>query len=188
LTGIASGPDASAGKTESVRAEVRLRMKPHAAARGYVDGAWWPRSHDPAREFPGLVLAMSSWVGPVRRVAYHVDDWDRTRRELTVEGWSVTLVGYPTLEANTVVVTGSNQRRMMLLVVPPGTPGGVARAVLRSAAGPDTVASVEEILASNGVRLDKRTAADSAPLWPAAADNGPEPVLTPGIPRQREVH
>lgn len=154
-----------------MRGEVRLQMRPHTATRGYVDGAWWPRSHDPAREFPGLVLAMSSWVGPVRRVAYHVNDWDRTGRELTVEGWSVTVVGFPTLDANTVVVTGPNQRRMMLLVVPPDTPGGLARAVLRSAADPDTVASVEEILASNGIRLDRRTASGT-PAGPEAVESG----------------
>ena len=146
----------AATSAEAVRAEVRLRMKPSTAARGHVDGAWWPRSHDPAAEFPGLVLVMSSWIGPISRVTYHLHDWDTTRRELTVEGWTVTLVGLPTLDANTVVVTGSNQRRMMLLVVPPETPGGAARAVLRSAAGPDTVASVEEILASNGVRRSRR--------------------------------
>jgi hypothetical protein len=153
---LTSNQDTSADRLEPVRAEVRLRMKPNTAARGHVDGAWWPRSHDPAAEFPGLVLALSSWVGPIRRVTYHLDDWDPARRELTVEGWTVTLVGLSTLDANTVVVTGSNQRRMMLLVVPPGTPGGAARAVLRSAAGPDTVDSVEMILASNGVRATRQ--------------------------------
>ena len=153
---LASNQDTSADRLEPVRAEVRLRMKPNTAARGHVDGAWWPRSHDPAAEFPGLILALSSWVGPIRRVTYHLHDWDSTRRELTVEGWAVTLVGLSTLDANTVVVTGSNQRRMMLLVVPPGTPGGAARAVLRSAAGPDTVDSVEMILASNGVRTTRQ--------------------------------
>ena len=145
-----------ATSAEPVRAEVRLRMKPNSVARGHVDGAWWPRSHDPASEFPGLVLVMSSWIGPIRRITYHLHDWDKTGRELIVEGWTVTLVGLPALDANTVVVTGSNQRRMMLLVVPPETPGGAARAVLRSAAGPDTVASVEEILASNGVRATRQ--------------------------------
>lgn len=149
---VTPDPDTSAGEAEPARAEVRLRIKPNTAARGYVDGAWWPRSHDPAAEFPGLVLAMSSWIGPIRRVTYHLDNWDKTTRELTVESWTVKLVGLPTLDANTVVVTGSNQRRMMLLVVPPGTPDGAARAVLRSAAAPDTVDSVEVILASNGVR------------------------------------
>jgi hypothetical protein len=60
------------------------------------------------------------------------------------------------MDPNTVVVTGPNQRRMSLLVVPPNTPGGVARAVLRSATEPDNVASVEEILTSNGIRLAER--------------------------------
>jgi hypothetical protein len=122
------------------RREVRLRMRANTASRGHVDGAWWPRSTDPAAEFPGLVLAMSSWVGPVNRVAYHLDDWTGTERELTVEGWSVALVGDHALEAHTVVVTGPDQRQMSLLVVPPETPGSVARAVLRSAANPDIVA------------------------------------------------
>ena len=156
VTGQGAGTTANPDTAEFAPGEVRLRMKSNTAARGYVDGAWWPRSHDPAAEFPGLVLAMRSWVGPVRRVTYHLDDWDSAGRALMVDGWSVTLVGLPTLEANTVVVTGPNHRRMMLLVVPPGTPGGLARAVLRSAAGPDTVASVEEILASNGVRARRQ--------------------------------
>jgi hypothetical protein len=162
------------------RDDARLRMKPHAATRGYVDGAWWPRSHDPAAEFPGLVQALSSWIGPVRRVAYHVDDWDKTRRELTVAGWSVALVGFPTLEANTVVVTGSNQRRVFLLVVPPDTPGGAARAVLRTASGPDTVASVAEILASNGVRAARR-------LPSGAADQDVFISSAASIPRPRSA-
>jgi hypothetical protein len=144
----------AATSAELVRAAVRLQMKPNTATRGHVNGAWWPRSHDPVAEFPGLVLVMSSWVGPIRRVTYHLHDWATAGRELTVEGWMVTLVGLPTLDANTIVVTG--QRLMKLLVVPPGTPGGAARAVLRSAAAPDTVDSVEEILASNGVRATRQ--------------------------------
>lgn len=158
---------AGADEREPARSEVRLRMKPGIAARGFVDGAWWPWSRDPAVEFGGLVLAMSSWVGPVRRVAYLLDDWDTTRRYLNVEGWTVTLVGFPTLDANTVVVTGPNQNRMILLVVPPDTPAGVARAVLSSAAAPDTVASAREILTSHGVQLGGRTAPSTLP-WAGA--------------------
>jgi hypothetical protein len=150
-------PDSAAATAVSLRQEIRLRMKPFTAARGHVDGAWWPRSHDPAAEFPGLVLAVSSWVGPARRVTYHVDEWDLTTPELMVEGWLVTLVDSATLEPNTVVVTGTDQDRKRLLVVPPATPDGVAQLVLRSAAGRDTVAGAEEILTSNGVRLGLRT-------------------------------
>ncbi len=156
-----SDPDTSAAKDEPARAEVRLRMKPSIAARGYVDGAWWPRSNDPMVEFPGLVLAMSSWVGPVGRVAYNADDWQRPGAKLTVEGWTVKLVGSSAMDPNTVVVTGPNQRRMSLLVVPADTPAGIARAVLSATTEPDNVASVEDILISNGVRLGER----AAPSW-----------------------
>jgi Family of unknown function (DUF5994) len=120
-----------------VRSEIRLRVKSNKAVRDQVDGAWWPRSRDPAAEFPGLVLVMSSWVGPVRRVAYHLDDWDVATRELRVEGWLVSLVGSSTVPVNTVVVDGPDQRRMSLLVVPPDTPGDTARAVLWATAGLD---------------------------------------------------
>ncbi|AIG79160.1 Hypothetical protein AJAP_31705 [Amycolatopsis japonica] len=37
--------------------EVRLQLKP-AAAGGYVDGAWWPRSRDAGVEFPGVLAAV----------------------------------------------------------------------------------------------------------------------------------
>lgn len=106
-------------------------------------------------EFPGLVLVMSSWVGPVGQVAYRAGDWDATTGGLIVEGWPVSLVAVATLGANTVVVTGPNQRRMSLFVVPPATPGGLARAVLRSAAAGYTVAGIEETLTSNGIRLGR---------------------------------
>ena len=149
-----STPDAEPGARDAlpVRSEVRLRMKARPAAHG-VDGAWWPRSRDPAAEFPELVLVMSSWVGPVRRVTYHLDDWDAAGHEVAVDGWLVELAGSATLERNTVLVSGTHQRQRSLLVVPPDTPGGVARALLWAAAGPKVVTSAEEMLTSNGVRL-----------------------------------
>jgi hypothetical protein len=102
-------------------------------------------------------------------VTYCLDDWDTGERELTVEGWLVSLTGSLTLVANTVVVTGTNQDRLSLLVVPPGTPGGAARAVLRAAARPDTSASAEEILASNVVWPGRRATAGTLPRPHATA-------------------
>lgn len=151
LPGFTTDAPPSETGAAPVRSEVRLRVKPNTAARGHVDGAWWPRSHDPAAEFPGLILAMSSWVGPIRQVVYRLDDWHPTTPEMTVENWLVSLAGSSTLQANTVVVAGTDQRRMDLLVIPPHTPGDIARAVLRSTARPDAVGSVEDILASHGI-------------------------------------
>jgi hypothetical protein len=136
--------------------ELRLQIKPSTATQGTVDGAWWPRSTDPAAEFPALVMALSSWVGPARHLAYHPGDWDPAQSTLIVENWAVNLTGSHAIPPNTVTVTGPNLKRIRLLVVPPATPGGVARAVLRAASRSDTVADVEEILASNGVPLRER--------------------------------
>ena len=132
---------------------VRLRMKPDGAARGYVDGGWWPRSTDPAAEFPMLVSALGPWVGPVSRVSYHLDTWGSVARKVLVGGRIVRLEGFRSMDPHTVVVIGSDYRRVSLLVVPPDLPEGIARAVLRSAAGSDSIGSVGQILASNGVLL-----------------------------------
>ncbi|MFC0111952.1 DUF5994 family protein [Kibdelosporangium aridum] len=142
---------------QRTRRELRLKIKPSTAARGTLDGGWWPWSTDPAAEFPALVAALSSWVGPARHIGYHPDDWDPAENKLTVEGWTVHLAAQRTMQPNTVVLAGPNLKQVRVLVVPPATPGGVARAVLRSASGSDTTATAEDILASNGVSLGKRT-------------------------------
>ncbi len=136
--------------------ELRLKVKPSTAARGSVDGGWWPWSTDPAAEFPALAMALSSWVGPARNIDYHPGDWGAAESMLIVEGWTVRLTASLVVHAHTVVLTGSNLRRIRLLVVPPSTPGGVARAVLRSVSRSDTVATVQDILVSNGVPTDER--------------------------------
>ncbi|WP_018683815.1 DUF5994 family protein [Actinokineospora enzanensis] len=159
----AVGPDAGAGDGPRVRSEVRLRMKPGHTARG-VAGAWWPRSPDPSAEFPELVLALSSWVGPVGRVTYHIDDWGVSGSEVVVDGWPVELVASSTLRPHTVTVVGTRSRERNLLVIPPRTPGAAARAVLRSMAGPDEILGVEDVLTTRG-----------APLGPPDAGGPPRP-------------
>jgi hypothetical protein len=149
---MVSGPPNAGVTGPPAHRVLRLMMKSSTAAQGQVDGAWWPRSASPAMEFPDLVMALSSWVGPISRVAYRLDAWNATAPNLTVDGWAVRLTGVHTIPANTVLVSGTKMRELRLLVVPPATPGGVARAVLRSAAGQRTVASAEEILTSNGVQ------------------------------------
>lgn len=128
-------------------------MKPANVTPGHVEGAWWPRSTDPAAEFPMLIMALSSWGGPARHLAYHPGDWDLAAHTLTTEGWTVHLTARDTVPPSTVELTGLNLKTIRVLVVPPTTPGGVARAVLRSASGVDT-ATAMDILASNGVVVE----------------------------------
>ncbi|MFC0112057.1 DUF5994 family protein [Kibdelosporangium aridum] len=160
--------------TGPVRSEVRSRMKPGNAATGQVDGGWWPRSTDPAAEFPALVEALTSTLGPISRVGYNLDAWTATVRKLTVRDRVVRMEGFRTMQPNTVTLTGRNRQRISLLVVPPDTPGGVARAVLRSVAAPATTATVEDILTSNGISLGKHQADTATAPQPRTADQTPE--------------
>jgi hypothetical protein len=150
----------------------RLEMKPAAAAVGSVDGGWWPRSLDPTTAFPELVPALHPWVGPVARIAYHLGFWEPAPRKQTVAGRVVRYEGFHTIDRHTVTAIGMDARRVSLLVVPPPTPGGVARAVLRSAAGADNTATVADILASNGVLPQKHAPGD--PTRPGAPEAIPE--------------
>ncbi|MET0234119.1 MAG: DUF5994 family protein [Kibdelosporangium sp.] len=141
----------SNGDTEYRPLEPRLTVKPQAAVDWHVGGGWWPRSTDAAVEFPGLVMALSSWIGPVTRVACHFDAWNLAVTRMVTNGWPVVLEDLADLAPNTVMVTGAGERRMTMLVIPPSTPGNAARAMLRVAAARDSVASAEEILRSKGI-------------------------------------
>ncbi|MFC4000883.1 DUF5994 family protein [Prauserella oleivorans] len=128
------------------RPVVRLEMKVADAARGYVDGGWWPQSTDPATEFSQLCVAVQPWVGAVSRVSYHLGTWGVAPRKIPVDGRVVRLEGFTTMQPQTVVVVGTDSRRVSLLVVPPGTPETAGSAQLRSAAGFYSIASVDSIL------------------------------------------
>jgi len=149
-------------------------MKPAGSAAGYVDGGWWPRSTDPAGEFPGLIGALRSYVGRVSRVAYNLDFWGPVHRKITVDGRVVRCEGFRTMNAHTVTAIGVDSQRVTVLVVPPDTPDEIAQAALRTAAGQGNTAAVEDILAGNGVRPDRPTSA------PVAAGQAGE-----AIPNQR---
>ncbi|GAA0244655.1 DUF5994 family protein [Saccharothrix mutabilis subsp. mutabilis] len=146
--------------TPPVEAAVRLSMKPEARSGGAVDGTWWPRSADPMTEFPPL-LAVLGADGRIRRVTYHLDAWEPAARKLVAGGITVRMEGFHSIQPDTVTLVGFDHTRIRLLVVPPGTPGGVARAVLRSAATSNATATVEEILSSNGAT--PRTNPEHAP-------------------------
>lgn len=91
-----------------------------------------------------------------------------------MDGRVVRYEGFHTIDRHTVTAIGTNARRVSLLVVPPNTPGGVARAVLRSAAGSDSTATVEDILSSNGVPPRKDPSAPADPARRGATEPVPE--------------
>ncbi|MBY8850259.1 DUF5994 family protein [Saccharothrix sp. MB29] len=163
------------GTTPGDRAEhrPRLAMKPDAARGGLLDGAWWPRSTDPAAEFPALVAALGGG-GPIRRVSYHLGTWERAERGLDVGGAVVRTEGFHTTQPDTVTLIRADYTRVRLLVVPPGTTDDVAHAVLRATATSGPTATVEEIMAGNGLVAGQnpvyRTEVPRTPKFDAGPD------------------
>jgi hypothetical protein len=124
----------------------RLRLKPKAPQRGYVDGAWWPHSDDLAAELPDLLAVLSVRLGEVGRVIYKIDEWSTAPKKLTADGRTVRLDGYHRQPVNTVEVLGLNRKRIILLVVSPHANPDQAHAIMMTAAGPDNALTVESLL------------------------------------------
>jgi uncharacterized protein DUF5994 len=74
-------------------AEPRLRLGATRSGRRILDGRWWPRSTDPAAEFPGLVRALDVGESPSVRLLLSAAGWSRRPHHIEVNGRTVTL-GY----------------------------------------------------------------------------------------------
>ncbi|MEJ2851824.1 MULTISPECIES: DUF5994 family protein [unclassified Saccharothrix] len=166
--------DLNTPPAETERPALRLSMKPRGASAGAVDGAWWPHSADPMTEFPPL-LAVLDADGRVRRVSYHLDSWDRADRKLAAGEVVVRMEGFHTIQPDTVTLVNSDYTRIRLLVVPPGTPGGVARAVLRSVTTASATATVADILSANGATPGTARETVEEDRW--EGDGGQQPVV-----------
>lgn len=83
---------------ESVAAPAaRLALKPDGAARGLLDGAWWPRSRDLLSELPTLTDVLDPLWGRITRIAVNPEHWPVVPRRVPVEG-HVVKVGWFTPE------------------------------------------------------------------------------------------
>ncbi|MEV4729612.1 DUF5994 family protein [Saccharopolyspora sp. NPDC049426] len=110
------GPDQRPGSA------ARLTLKPATGSRGFVDGAWWPRSTDPATEFTSLLTALTATSGPMTRLAYNLTAWNPAPRKLRVQGHQVRLEGFRTLDRRTVSLTDPSGHHLVLLLIPPTRP------------------------------------------------------------------
>lgn len=144
----------------------RFTLKPTPSARGYVDGAWWPRSNDPATEFPALLSALTTSSGPMTRLSYNLTAWRASPRRLAVGGRPVRIEGFRSLDPRTVSLTDPSGHRTVLLLVPPEATERRGNALLARAARPDNVASPRDLLYDEPEPL--------APSIPEQADESPE--------------
>ena len=133
-------------RPESSHTPLRLRLKPRAAATGYVDGAWWPRSRDLTAELPALAEVLAVRLGRIERVAYALSAWDKAPGRLEIDGHRVRLEGFTYQGEHTLHVTGSNRGRISLLVVPPETAGQAGHDAIMIAGRRGNADRPEEIL------------------------------------------
>lgn len=99
----------------------RLRLKPPAPATGSVDGGWWPRSQDLAAELPALLTEVTTRLGRIDRVTYHLADWPAPDRRLAFDDQVVRLEGFRSQRPGTLTVIGWDRQRLTLQVVPSET-------------------------------------------------------------------
>jgi hypothetical protein len=106
------------------------------AAQAVLDGGWWPRSHDPARELPGLILALDGRFGPVRQLMLSSAFWAGRFRTLAVGPRVVRVGWFASADPGLLVATTERGDQIDLLVVPPETTATAAEAAMAAAADP----------------------------------------------------
>jgi hypothetical protein len=114
----------------------RLSLKPSGSARGALDGAWWPRSTDPAIELTALIEAVGV---PVRRVALNMAGWDNTPRRIRRDSGKKVAVDWFRISGGHLVrIVGTDDQRIDLLLLPVDTEAATAdRALAMATEGHD---------------------------------------------------
>lgn len=135
----------------------RLQLKTYRAVSEHIDGAWWPRSTDLAKELPGLVASLSDRLGQIVMVGYRRNAWNDTPPLVEIDGHTIELLGFSNDEEASVIVMGENGRHINLHVIRPDTGEDVARRAL------DAVRASADAVVSPAVRVTVgRSVADVA--------------------------
>ncbi|WP_072943961.1 DUF5994 family protein [Rhodococcus koreensis] len=142
-----------------------MRLKP-AQSRGFVQGAWWPRSTHLTDELPALLTALSRRLGPIDRIAYDENGWAPAPSRIDHAGNTVDLRHSKDQSSNTLAITGEKFGRLVLLVVPPYTDPVFAYATIMTAASPRDVSTADELLAIGAREAeDRRLALRAQHRW-----------------------
>ncbi|OZC41524.1 hypothetical protein CH286_26395 [Rhodococcus sp. WWJCD1] len=113
---------------------------------GEVDGAWLSFSDDLDYEAPDLVAALTERLGPIDRVLYRLDEWQKAPRRVTVGARSIHLDGYRFQPHHTLGVRTRDGDNVTLLVIPPLMSAPAAQVVLRSAGERGNTETVQQLL------------------------------------------
>ncbi|GGV61159.1 hypothetical protein GCM10010261_49810 [Streptomyces pilosus] len=126
-----------------------VRLETTHDRQGVLDGAWWPRSHDIAGELPGLITALSEYLGPITRVGLDSDAWEELPTRMTIDDRVVHIDSFPVGD-DTVLITRGGNDLFSLLVVPPHAMPDAARAAMAAAVRAGSRTPAEQILIDTG--------------------------------------
>lgn len=144
---------------------LRLRLKT-AQSRGFVQGAWWPRSTHLTDELPALLTALSRRLGRIDRIIYDENSWAPAPSCIDHAGNTVDLRHSNDQSNNTLAITGEKFGQLALLVVPPYTDPVFAYATIMTAASPLDVSTADELLAIGAREAeDRRLAMRAQHRW-----------------------
>jgi hypothetical protein len=154
---------------------LRLRLKPRGPVTGFVDGGWWPRSHDLPAELPALLAVLAIRMGPVESVSYNLDAWAPTPRRITLDGRLVRLAGYRSQHPATIDVISAAHRVTLLVVAPDATPE-VAYGALMAAGHRGNADRVDALLLARSAAPAAAGDADEVAQQRWDLDGGPVPA------------
>lgn len=132
----------------------RVALKATGAARGLLDGAWWPRSRDLLSELPALVDVLDPAWARITHIAVNPEHWPVIPRKIPVHGHVVKAGWFtPELDPHKLLLLSYSVGRWDLLVIPPQTDAAAAARLMAAATagtGPPLTAS-ELIAAEEGL-------------------------------------
>jgi len=126
-----------------------IRLETTQSRENILDGAWWPRSRDIGAELPGLVSALTEYLGPVTRVGLDAAAWEGLPTRIVVDDRVVHIDSFAVGD-DTVLITRGDEDVFSLLVVPPHATPEAAHAAMTQAVRADNITRAEQILIDTG--------------------------------------
>jgi Family of unknown function (DUF5994) len=143
----------------------RILLKPPGGHPGVVNGAWWPRSRDLARELPLLVAALGGIWGRTYHATEQADMWPEIPKRVRT-GEHIVRVGRFDAEQDPheiCLLSVPGRGRWDLLVVPSEFDLETAAQLMATAASPGNMQPAGSLIATASVPLASSAGAYGIP-------------------------
>jgi Family of unknown function (DUF5994) len=111
-----------------------------------MDGAWWPRSDDPAVELVRLFPVLDRWRDLIKTAALSTGGWLTCPTHLKIKNRDIKLT-WLRLYRDLLIATCTDHHQIRLLVIPPTVSNQVAADATTIALDPANHASASGIMA-----------------------------------------